>query len=135
MDRSRLRRGRDILYNPTAAEVTALGAGPWPGLITQVNPDGTCSLHVDTPLPTTVGAAVADPLITSASGVAAAGANPTKAEYDVVVTLANELKADVITLAQRVNQLLVGSGARQKSSVHQGAGPGQFSLVAGADAV
>ena len=31
--------------------------------------------------------------ITSPDGVAAAGANPTKAEYDVVVTLVNEIKA------------------------------------------
>ena len=33
--------------------------------------------------------------ITSASPVVAAGANPTKAEYDVAVALINELKADV----------------------------------------
>lgn len=39
------------------------------------------------PLPV---ATVAD--ATAANAVAAAGANPTKAEYDAVVTLANELK-------------------------------------------
>ena len=33
--------------------------------------------------------------IASADGVAAAGANPTKAEYDVVVTLVNEIKASL----------------------------------------
>lgn len=38
-------------------------------------------------------AAVAD--VASADGVAAAGANPTKAEFDVVVTLANKLKAQL----------------------------------------
>jgi hypothetical protein len=31
---------------------------------------------------------------TATNGAAAAGANPTKAEYDVLVTLVNELKAD-----------------------------------------
>jgi hypothetical protein len=38
-------------------------------------------------------AAVAD--VASANGVAAAGANPTKAEFDAVVTLANETKAQL----------------------------------------
>lgn len=33
--------------------------------------------------------------VAAANGVAAAGANPTKAEYDVVVTLANETKAQL----------------------------------------
>jgi hypothetical protein len=33
--------------------------------------------------------------VASADGVAAAGANPTKAEFDVVVTLANETKAQL----------------------------------------
>lgn len=36
--------------------------------------------------------------VTSPNGVAAAGANPTKAEYDAVVTLVNELKADLNAL-------------------------------------
>lgn len=36
--------------------------------------------------------------VASADGVAAAGATPTKAEYDVVVALVNELKAQVNAL-------------------------------------
>jgi hypothetical protein len=39
--------------------------------------------------------------VTSADAAAAAGSTPTKAEFDAVVTLANELKA-------QVNQLLSG---------------------------
>lgn len=42
---------------------------------------------------------------TSANGVAAAGANPTKAEYDVVVTLVNELKTDHNALRADVSAL------------------------------
>lgn len=36
--------------------------------------------------------------VTATDGEAAAGANPTKAEYDVVVTLANETKAQLNAL-------------------------------------
>lgn len=43
--------------------------------------------------------------ITSADAAAAAGAAPTKAEFDAVVTLANELKAD---LNKFVKQLTSG---------------------------
>lgn len=62
----------------------------------------------------------------SANGAAAAGANPTKAEYDVVVTLANELKvdhnalrADVTALRSTVAALLTalqGTGKPMASS-------------------
>ncbi len=44
-------------------------------------------------LPIVEQTAVAD--VASADGVAAAGANPTKAEFDAVVTLANEIKAQL----------------------------------------
>lgn len=47
----------------------------------------------------------ADFKITSADATAAAGAAPTKAEFDAVVTLANELKAD---LNKFVKQLTSG---------------------------
>ncbi len=43
--------------------------------------------------------------ITSADAAAAAGTTPTKAEFDAVVTLANELKAD---LNKFVKQLTSG---------------------------
>ena len=45
-------------------------------------------------------AAVAD--VTAADAVAAAGAAPTKAEYDVLVTEANETKAKLNTLLARL---------------------------------
>jgi len=41
---------------------------------------------------------VAAAAVTSPNAVAAAGATPTKAEYDAVVTLANELKTDFNSL-------------------------------------
>lgn len=40
--------------------------------------------------------------VASADGVAAAGANPTKAEFDAVVTLANETKAQLNTVIARL---------------------------------
>lgn len=48
--------------------------------------------------------------VASADAVAAAGANPTKAEYDAVVTLVNELKAVVNSLLTKLrNAGLMGS--------------------------
>lgn len=44
--------------------------------------------------------------VTSANATAAAGTAPTKAEFDAVVTLANELKSDLNKL---VSQLATGS--------------------------
>lgn len=131
-DRSRIRRGREVSYNPTAAEVTALGAGPWPALITKVNADGTCDLAVDPPNASSVGAALADPLIASPAAAAQTGAY-VQADVQSIATLANELRTDVIALAQRVNQLVTAAG--RKASVRQGGQPGQFSLDAGPDAV
>lgn len=133
MDRSRMRRGREVSYNPTAAEVTALGAGPWPGLITRVNVDGTCDLVVDPPSGSAVGAALTSPLITSAALTGAAGANPTQAEYATAVTLANELRTDVNAIVVRLNQLVAAAG--RKASVEQGGRAGQFAFTAGPAAV
>jgi len=124
-DRSRLRRGREVAYTPTAAEAAALGAGPWPGLITRVNADGTCDLVVDPPAGTTVGAALTSPLITDADADGTYGA--------AEATLINNLKAGVNSLVTRVNQLV--SAAGRKSSVRQGGAAGQFSVQAGSDSV
>ena len=44
----------------------------------------------------------ADFKITSADAAAAAGAAPTKAEFDAVVALANELKADLNKLVKQL---------------------------------
>jgi hypothetical protein len=159
-DRNRLRRGREVFYYPTAAEETALGAGPWPALITQVNADGTCDLHVDTPNDTTVGAVLASPLITATDPGAALTSpltttadadatygqpeadlinelktdlNATVVQYNLVRAIVVELKADVNILATLVNTLRTASG--RKGSVVQGGGQGQFSLLAGPAAV
>lgn len=40
--------------------------------------------------------------VTAANATAAAGANPTKAEYDVVVALVNELKGDLNALVAAI---------------------------------
>jgi hypothetical protein len=58
------------------------------------------------PDPTAPSAAIAN--IVAANGTAAAGANPTKAEYDVVVTLANELKTklDLALAALRAHGII-----------------------------
>jgi len=76
-DRSRIRRGREVFYTPTAAEETAGGDGPWPGLIVRVNSDGSADLVVDPPTEATIGAALADPLIAAADPTAIGAADPT----------------------------------------------------------
>ena len=55
--RTRLRPGRKVYYQPTSAQVTANGVGPWPGIIVAVNSDGTCTLDV---VPTTRTTGTAD---------------------------------------------------------------------------
>ena len=48
-DRQRVRVGRDVAYQPTAAEAAAGGGAAgdiWSGRITAVNPDGTVGLIV-----------------------------------------------------------------------------------------
>lgn len=130
-DRSRIRRGREILYTPTAAEATALGAGPWPGLITHVNVDGSCDLVVDVPGGDAVGAALASTLI-AAPAAAAFTDPPSAAEMALLRTLVNELRTDVNTMATLVNTLRSAAlGSGRKDSIAQGGGVGQFSLAAG----
>lgn len=51
-------------------------------------------------------AATASAQVTAANGAAAAGATPTKAEYDAVVTLANDLKAKYNVLQARCEELI-----------------------------
>lgn len=158
-DRSRLHRGREVLYTPTAAEVTALGAGPWPALITKVNADGTCDLAVDPPGATAVGSALASPLITSADPGAALASplitNANATDTTTAVTLVNEiktklnspavalindirtleleLKTDVNTMATEVNTIRTAAG--RKASVRRGGGPGQFTVDAGSASI
>ena len=45
-----------------------------------------------------------DYTVTSANAVAAAGSAPTKAEFDAVVTLVNELKADHNALVEELTE-------------------------------
>ena len=52
-DRNKFHVGRKVLYNPTAAEITASGAGPWLAWITKINADGTCTLMAVIPAGTT----------------------------------------------------------------------------------
>lgn len=124
-DRSRVRRGREVSYWPTAAEEASLGAGPWPALITKVNADGTCDLAVDPPGASSVGASLTSPLITDADADGTYGA--------AEATMLNNLKAGVNSIVTRLNQLVVAAG--RKASVVQGGQPGQFSLSAGPDSV
>lgn len=142
-DRSRFRRGREVAYTPTAAEAASLGAGPWPGLITKVNSDGTCDLVVDPPSGSLVGAALTDPLVSAASAGAALGAftDPPAAgematlrtRVNELITLANANKTAINAMVTRVNQVV--SAAGRKASVVHGGGVGQFSFAAGSDSV
>jgi hypothetical protein len=122
-DRSRIRRGREVAYTPTAAEEAALGAGPWPGIITKVNADGTCDLAVDPPGASSVGAALTDPLVTTANA----------SDLATAQALANANKVAINAMVTRLNQVVVAAG--RKASVHQGGAAGQFSLSAGPDTV
>lgn len=129
-DRQRIRRGRTVSYNPTAAEEAVSGEGPYLAMITNVNQDGTVDLLIDTPAPTAVsgaaiGAALSDPIVTSPDG-----SDPATTQ-----TLANEIKADVNTMVTRLNEAtallneLRGVAINtRKSSVARGAQAGQFSL-------
>ena len=97
-DRSRIRRGRTVSYTPTAAEVTANGEGPWLGMITVVNADGTVELMLDVPGGT----------VTTAKGSDAA----------TTQALANALK--VAFNAQRKTAVQQGSQAGQFSLLQTG---------------
>ena len=142
-ERYRKRAGKEVTYYPTAAEVTANGAGPWRAFVTKVNPTGTVDLLCDLPSDSTVGAAVADPLLASADPAAALAAftdPPNAAEMALLRTLVNELrtawievKADVNALAQLVNQLRTGGTNRRKLAVTEGQGPGQCWFISDGD--
>lgn len=126
-DRQRVRKGRAVLYHPTAAEVTANGAGPWNALITDVNSDGSVDLLCDVPGDTTVAAALAAPLITTADADATFG----QPEADLV----NELKADVNIMTTLVNQLRTIVLNQRKTSVLSGTTAGRYSFQVGSQAV
>ena len=64
--------------------------------------DGSAPVLLGTILTDVGDAAVATD---SADGVVAAGANPTKAEYDVVVALVNDLKAKYNALVAKLAEL------------------------------
>lgn len=49
--RNRRRPGRKVAYTPTSGEVTAYGAGPFPGEIAEVNANGTVDITVTFPRP------------------------------------------------------------------------------------
>ena len=121
-DRSRLRPGREVAYTPTAAEATSYGAGPWPGMITKVNADGTCNLVVDAPVSAVISAA------TPGAALGAFTDPPSAGEMATLRTRVNEL----VTLATACKTAL---NATVKASVAQGGAVGQFSVAAGSDSV
>lgn len=111
--RARIRVGREVNYFPTAAEETALGAGPWPAKIAGVNADGSVNLDTTPPVQGALGAALTDPLVTAADPAAvaeAALADPLVTSADgsdagTTQTLANEMKADLNLAVTLVNEL------------------------------
>lgn len=141
MSRSRLRVGRMVAYNPTAAEVTSNGEGPWPALIVEVFASGNADLKAFPPDASALGAAVADPITTSPNAEATvvvdatdlpsaeALVNDIKAKYNVAVTLINELKVDANAMATRLNQLVTGTGGAYKNNIQQGTTGGTFTLI------
>lgn len=72
--RARLRAGRRVTYQPTAAEETDFGVGPYAGQITFVHPDGSCDLLLHFP---GTGSVASDAVIASALPAAIAAATPT----------------------------------------------------------
>ena len=135
-DRAKKRVGRIVEYNPSAAEVTSNGDGPWAGVITAVNADGTVDLNV---APRTVAAITATAIATadadaatspdgSDAGTTQTLANELKADYNLAVTLINELKA-------RLDEALPALDSTRKLAVPEGSGGSTFSFIAGAHAV
>lgn len=130
-DRQRIRRGRAVSYNPTAAEAAVSGPGPYPALITDVDADGAVDLLVDTPgdlLGAGIGdlpAALDDPLVTSADG----------SDAGTTQTLANEMKGDLNVMVVLVNQLRDYQLNTRKNAVSRGSAAGQFDLNTGPQAL
>jgi len=127
MSRARIRIGRAVSYNPTVAEVTASGDGPWPALITDVDPDGRVDLLVHTP-GDNLGAGI-DPV---PAVVEAAPTTPSGVGY---------VQAESTALADAVIELQIISGIMRqhlldtrKNAVTRGGGPGQYDFFGeGAD--
>jgi hypothetical protein len=114
-----------VSYNPTAAEETASGPGPWPALITDVDTDGRVDLLVHTPGDalgvgiTQLPAALADPLITSADA----------SDLATAITLVNEIKADLNTATTLLNAVREHQLDTRKNAVAQGTTGGTYSLI------
>ena len=128
MDRARIRRGRTVAYNPTAAEELANGVGPWLGMITEVNADSTVDLVIDVPSATPVAAAaLADPLVVAADANAN-GVGYVQVDVVSIETLANANKVAVNLLTTLVNELRASISTR-RASIPRGAQRGQYSLL------
>jgi len=124
-DRQRIRVGRPVSYNPTAAEVTASGPGPWPAMITDVDADGRVDLLVHVPGDnlgagvTPIPAALADPLVTSPDG----------SDAGTTQTLANELKVDLLLVGAMCNAMRLHLLDTRKNAVSRGGAPGQYNFT------
>ena len=117
--RARIRVGREVHYYPTAAEVAALGVGPWPGKIVGVSADGSVNIDTAPPAQGTVGAALADPLVTTANAIDLATAQ----------ALANANKVAINLMVTRLNQLVSETGETRKTNITLGGNGGQYALV------
>lgn len=118
LGRNRLRTGKRVRYFPTAAEIAALGAGPWSGVIVKVNDDGTCNLALDVAVPTAGSAAV-----TAVANASAPSAGYVQAEATSAANLVNDLKAKWNAAVPILN------GAPFKLNVREGGNDGQFSTL------
>ena len=133
VDRARLRVGRPVAYNPTAAEAAASGEGPWPAMITDVDADGAVDLlcHIPgdalgagiTQVPAAV-AAVAAGTPTTPSGVGYVQAEST-AMADALI----EIHALLLTYRALINSLRQHALDTRKNAVTRGGGPGQYDFV------
>jgi len=128
--RARIRTGRSVSYNPTAAEVTANGEGPWPALITDVDADGAVDLLVHVPGDAlgTLAAALADPLHTE-TAIAAFTDPPTAGEMALLRTFVNSLQADLNLMGTLVNQARGLLSNTRKTAVQHGSGAGRYTFA------
>lgn len=106
MSRYRIRAGRRVRYFPTSSEQTDFGEGPYSGVITRVNADGSADLSVDVP-----------PQLTEDLAGTVDG------------TYAQDPEGDILD-GLRTRELL-----RTKSSITRGSRAGQFDLLAGPSAI
>lgn len=125
--RGRRRVGADVLYTPTAAQVTTFGSsGPFAATIIKVNTDNTVDLLVSFP---TVGAAITAAATVAATDLAAFTDPPSAAEMAATRTIANELKADVNTNAAKIDALGTRTSQSRVTGVKQGGLAGQYSFA------